>query len=196
MNRYLILPASLLMACASVPPGEPGEVADAILADLDAGRVSEATERFEAVSSDGRFREAVYPVLYDAASRRYRESQMEQAAPLLRFLSDHYPNAVAAREALLYTLLVIRAGQDAADPQLLAEMEHLLHRIHAASMDPPVWVDLAATQLEIDRGRLRDARAAYDRFRARWDRQPAELVEYVEDLDRYLQSHDTASKMP
>jgi hypothetical protein len=52
-----------------------------------------------------------------------------------------------------------------------------------------MWIELAETQVAIDDGDHARARATLDAFLTRWDHAPAELVVYVEDIDRYLQSH-------
>ena len=48
------------------------------------------------------------------AAREVADANTAQAITLLRFLAEHYPQAMAAREALLYAHLVSRGAQFAA----------------------------------------------------------------------------------
>ena len=182
----------LLGGCSLAPSDPPGEVASRILEDLEAERTQQAADRFDAVANDERYRQVIFPVVYEAAGQRYRNEELKDAAGLLEFLNDRYPQAAAPREALLYALFIQRAGSEEPNPDTLARMETLIQEIRALSVSPPGWVDLAAAQNGIDRGRLSDSREAYARFRAEWSGDPPELAEYVTELGRYLETHGSS----
>lgn len=186
------LAALLLVLAGCVTPASPPpeELANELITTLDEGKTKEARERFERVEDDAEYREKVYPVLFGAARGRYQQGDGAGAAVLVRFLHEAYPDAVAAREALLYSLFLARASQETPDPALSAELEQLLADMRAGEGPLPVWVDLIEAQQGIDRGDTTGARAAYERFVAAWDRRPGDpvLEVYVDDIGRYLTS--------
>lgn len=179
----------LLAACAGTPSGPPEMVAEGILADLDAGRPQAAAERFRAAAADADVRQRIYPMLYGDARRRYESGDYASAGLCLEFLAEHYPDAAAVREALVYALFLERSRLPAADPELVERIGRALTAVHERSVDPPAWLDLVAAQNALDQARPEQARVALARFHAGWDGHPAGLQTYIEDLDRYLASH-------
>ena len=187
-QRLVLLPLLLLGACASTSVGTPEEVADQVLADLDAGRVERAEERFAPIAADPAAREKAYPVLYDHAKLRYESGSYAAAADVLGFLAAHYPDATAVREARVYALFLERASLSLPDPDLHAELEAALLDARETSTPAP-WLDLVEAQHAIDAEDLPTAREAFGRFRSRWNGTPAELGVYVDDLGYFLASH-------
>jgi len=177
-----------LAACVTTSSPPPEELANELITTLDEGKTDEARERFERVEHDAEYRDKIYPVLFGAARRRYLEGNGAGAAVLLRFLHEGYPDAVAVREALVYSMFLERASVEHPDPALTVELEQLLAEMRATEGPLPVWVDLIEAQQGIDRGDTEGARAAYERFVASWDRRPGDpvLEVYVDDIGRYL----------
>ena len=181
-----------LASCAAAPPGPPEELASTLLSELDAGRTSEARELFELVEDDAEYRDKIYPVLYGAARARYQDGNASGAAVVLRFLHAGYPEAVSVREAFLYSLFLERAGKGAPEPAVASEIDELLAELREQprpeNSAPPVWIDLIEAQHRLDRGESAQAREAYARFLASWDRRPNEalLALYVDDIGRHL----------
>lgn len=184
------LTATLLLAgsCAVAPPGTPDQVASDLLADVDAGRAGQARSSFQRATASGVDAERLYPILHGEAQARYEAGEHAGAARLLRFLTAVYPDAVGARQGLVYALFMERAGRPQADPEIAAELERELALLAGAPAAEP-WLDLVATQNAIDQDRVDEARGHFDSFLAAWDGEPQELFVYVEDLDRYLASH-------
>lgn len=176
----------LLVASCATPPGPPVEVGMGIVTALDAGDVPAAEAQFARVARDAKYRQRIYPVLYDEARDRYASGNVAAAVPLLRFLSDQYSSSVAAPEALLYALFLQRSRQDQVDPRLTVEIDTVLATLRERREDLPAWVALVDAQQSIDRGDVEVARAAFERFESQWDGQPAALAIYVDDLQRYL----------
>jgi hypothetical protein len=177
-----------LAACASAPSGTPIEVADEIVAALDAGQTARAESLFEGVAGDEEYRDRIYPVLFEAARDRYGASQGERSSALLEFAAEHYPDSLAVREALVYSLFLERAGTRP-DRELLDRTDRALEALRERRGELPPWAGLVETQQAIDRGELDQARDAYVRFRSRWDGRPEALGTYVDDLERYLTTH-------
>jgi len=175
----------LLASCAT-PPGPPAEVGTEIVGALDAGDVAAADALFARVARDPKYRQRIYPVLYDEARDRYASGNAGAAVPLLRFLTEEYPRSVAAPEALLYALFLQRSRQDQPDPRLTVEIDTVLATLRERREDLPAWVNLVDAQQSIDRGDVDVARAAFDRFESQWNGEPAGLAIYVDDLQRYL----------
>jgi hypothetical protein len=189
MRWFVFLSASVLgAACATVPADPPGVVGARLVEHIEAGRLADASAEFDAVAANAHYRERIYPIVYEAARRRYADAEPAQAIALLRFLTERYPQAMAAREALLYAHLVHRGTQVRPDPAALDEIDRLLGELRDSSTPLPIWIELVAAQQAIDRGDLAEARAAVAGFRAGWDGAPAELGLYVEELERYLQA--------
>ena len=192
IGMWLILAALVaLSACKSKGPTRSAEdAADEITAHLAADRREEADDVYKAVSSSERHRDVIYSTLWTRASERYDESDFASAAKVFGFLAEHYPRSTGAREALLYALVLERAGKpDVPTDKELAAMRDIIEDLRKREKQPPVWLDLAAAQVEIDQGQLATARLRLERFKAGWDGSPAELHAYVTELDRYLDSH-------
>jgi len=189
MRSSFLLSIPLFAACISTPAGPPETVAGEILAALEAGESAKADKLFKPVARKEEYRQKIYPTLYGAAQDRYDRDDIDGSVDILRFLGEHYPDATAVREALVYGLFLQRSTLDEADPDLSAEIDGSLAKVRAKTATPPVWFDLVETQQEIDRGRLVEARAAYERFRSNWEGTPDSLWVYVDDLERYLASH-------
>jgi outer membrane PBP1 activator LpoA protein len=179
----------LFVSCAATSPsGSPDKVATEIVNALDDGRPDDAASLFEGVSRSEEYRQKIYPLIYEAAQDRYVRGDAAGATALLRFMSEEYPDADAVQRALLYSLFQLRGQQETASPELIDEMEAAIAAVRSQTR-PPVWVDLVATQLLIDQGRLSDALDTFERFAGRWDGQPEAIAVYVEDIERYLASH-------
>ena len=180
----------LFVSCASTskPSGSPDKVATEIVNALDDGRVDDAASLFENVSKSEEYRQKIYPLIYEAAQDRYVRGDAAGATALLSFMAEEYPDADAVQRALLYSLFLLRGQQDTASSELLEQMERSVSAVRAQSR-PPAWVDLVATQLLIDQGRLGDALDTFERFAGSWDGQPEAIAIYVEDIERYLASH-------
>lgn len=180
--------ALLLTACAATPTPEPNALADLLVADLVAGDNEAAAKRFDPVADDEGYRERIYPIVFNAARGHYEQGGGQSAARLLRFLVTEFPNAPAAREALVYALFLDRAGSSAPAEEEVKELGEHLAALRARDAAAPDFVHLIAAQAAIDRGDLDLARNDLDRFLERWDGRPADLLPYVEDLSRYLGS--------
>ncbi len=194
MRTALIIPTVALLWSCAMAPTDPSAYGVQIISDLDAGQDSAAQEAFDRFADDDQFRETLYPVLFGEARSRYLDGDYEGAARVLRFTADRYPKAVAVREALLYSLFLLRADLAQPDSSLSHEMDTILAALDELGGDAAPWADLVATQNAIDLGQLEAAKAPYERFRAAWDGQPADLEPYVEDLGRYLQSPPDQAK--
>jgi hypothetical protein len=179
--------ALLAAACAATPVGPPEEVAPRIATALDAGKSDEAAELFEGAADDGGS-EKLYPLLYEEARGRYRGGECARSARLLRFMADRYPRALAVREALVYALFLERAASETPAADVLQELDAAVADLRRQG-SAPHWIELVEAQLSIDRGEPARARTHLASFREAWDGQPPELVVYVEDIGRYLDSH-------
>jgi hypothetical protein len=182
-----LLLASCLSSGAS-PSGSPDNVADQIVNALDDGRVDDASDLFENVAASEEYRQKIYPLIYEAAQDRYVRGDAAGSTALLRFMASEYPEADAVQRALLFSLFQLRGQQSAPSPELISEMEATVKAVRSQSR-APVWVDLVATQLLIDQGRLSEALDTFERFAGSWDGQPEAIAVYVEDIERYLASH-------
>jgi hypothetical protein len=185
----LLLALPLAAGCAAAPAGPPDQVAARIVVDLDRGESDDARELWKGVAARPEHRERIYPILYQAARERYSRGDVAGSSRILRFMEPRYPDALAVRQALLYSLFVERALMEAPDPKLVAAIEEGLADVREGSAQLPAWVDLVATQTAIDQNRLSEARESFGRFRSQWQGEPQELALYVEDLERYLTSH-------
>jgi hypothetical protein len=192
MLRAAMLAAILLPAvgCGSSSNLTADEAANRISDLLVAGEVDEADDIFDDVDGDDHYRETVYSVVYARAGDMYRKQKWSVAAVQLRFLTEHYENAAAPRQALLYTLLRQRAEQDKApSSKEVKEVKQLVKTIRKAEEHPSPFVALAAAQAAVDEGRVDEARKEYDAFRAGWDGQPRELLDYTVEFDRYFMTN-------
>ena len=193
MKKMLLLTAILIpvAGCASTPDMNEEEASHAIAENLAAGNVEEAEEIFDDVDGDDSYVDAVYATVYDRAGVYYRKERYKESITMLRFLSEHYPDADAPRLALLYAHF-LRRGQleNAPDRKELKEIGKLVKTIRKKDDQYPWWVDLAAAQAAIDAGKVEEARKEYGTFKAKWDGKPREARFYVEEFDRYFQTQD------
>ncbi|MEE8104636.1 MAG: hypothetical protein V3T86_03780 [Planctomycetota bacterium] len=183
---FTLLVAALLFAgCKSTSSVAPAEAADQIAAKLAAGERNEAERFFDTVDDDEDDREAIYAVLYEQAQAHYEAREYTPAAHILRFLVDEYSDGKAAKEALLYALFLERgrAGK-ASDEKTLDEMADLVRDLRGK--EAPVWVDLAAAQVAADRKDFGGARKHLNRFREKWDGNPAGLENYLREIARFV----------
>ncbi len=193
MKPILCLVVCLLpVACRTTrPPSQPPAVVGAqIVEHLKRGQQDEAAAAFSAAAPYEEYREKIYPLLYEAARSRHGHGDMAGAQELLEFLNERYPKAMAVREALLYVLFIKRCEQDQTDAAALAKTDRLLKELRSGRAELPVWVELAAAQQAVDANRLEDAGAALQRFRQGWNGEPKELSDYVQELDRFLETHE------
>ena len=187
-----LLAPALLGACMSASVqtfGSPEEATAALIDAAATGDMEEAERIFNSFARSSVERDRVYASLFDAAERRYESGDGDEAANLLALITTKYPNAVAAREALAYSLLIERAERGKASPDLTERMMAAIDDVRASTDRPPVWIDLAATQAAIDAGEIDNARRTFGRFLDGWEGNPSALLGYVEDIDRYLKTH-------
>lgn len=184
----LLVLALVLGGCASAPSGPPEEVAGRILTSLDADRPGEARASFERVADDRAYRREVYAILYSSAGERYASGDPEGAATLLRFLAEAYPDAPAVREALVYSLFLVRSRSEHATPESNRELEHWARELGEVPGARSPWLDLVDAQLAVDGDDPAGAREALTRFLESWNGEPAALLPYVEDLGRFASS--------
>jgi len=192
MLRAAMLAAILLPAvgCSFAPDLTADEAANKISDHLVAGEVDEAEDIFDDVDGNEHHRETVYSVVYARAGDMYRKQKWSVAAVQLRFLSEHYEDAAAPRQALLYTLLRQRAQQTRTpSTEQVKEVKRLVKTIRKQEENPSPFVALAAAQAAVDEGRVDVARKEYDQFRASWDGQPRDLLEYTVEFDRYFMTN-------
>ncbi len=197
MRQTLQITALLLVpflgaSCAATSVqtfANPTEATQAIVQAAEAGDQDEARRIFASFARTSVQRDKVYASLFNAAETRYERGNGAGAARILELVTTEYPKAVAAREALVYSLFVDRAGAEAPTEGQTESMALAIDAARSASSQTSAWVALAATQVAIDRGDTSSARAEFDGFLQGWDGQPADLLPYVEDLDRFLQTH-------
>ena len=201
MNVRLHGPAPLLasflaaLACFSCAAtsvstfATPEEATAAIVTAAEAGDKGEAIRIFDSFARSSVQRDRVYATLFEAASERYEEGRSADAARILDFVTGKYPNAIAAREALVYALFLERADSGEASDASMKAMRSAIEAVRSSTPTPSAWIDLAETQVAIDEGDLDAARRTFGEFLGDWNGTPDSIVLYVEDIDRYLQSH-------
>ncbi|MEM9802178.1 MAG: hypothetical protein AAGA20_17770 [Planctomycetota bacterium] len=167
----------------------PEEATAAIVTAAEAGDLEEANRIFDSFARSSVQRDRVYASLFDTAEDRYESGRSGDAASIFAFVSSRYPNAVAARESLVYALFLDRASSGQVSADSTEALANAIDDFRAGSQTPSAWVDLAETQLSIDQGDLGRARTSFDSFLSAWDGSPPELLVYVEDIGRYLQTH-------
>ena len=188
----LLLTPFLAFSCASTSVrtfANPGEATQAMVLAAESGNQEEARRIFDSFARSSVQRDKVYANLFNAAKTRYERGDGGAAASILQLVTAEYPAAVAAQEALVYALFVERAGAEGPSEGQTESMATAIYAAREASTQRSPWVDLAATQVAIDRGDTSGARAEFDVFLQGWDGEPSGLLPYVEDIDRYLQSH-------
>ena len=72
---------------------------------------------------------------------------------------------------------------------VLSHREDALEAVQELDGPRPAWVQLVVAQQAIDRGDMREAAEAAALFRSAWDGHPPQLLAYVEDIERYVQTH-------
>jgi len=181
----LLVAALLFPGCKSTSSVAPADAADQIAAKLAAGERNEAERFFDTVDDDEDDRQAIYAVLYEQAQAHYEAREYTPAAAILRFLVDEYTDGKSAKEALLYALFLER-GRAAKpfDEKTLDEMADLIKDLR--DKDAPVWVDLVAAQVAADRKDFAGARKHLNRFRDKWDGNPAGLENYLREIARFV----------
>ena len=73
--------------------------------------------------------------------------------------------------------------------ELLDRIDEVAADLRSTATDLPVWFDLIETQQAIDRGNPARAKRSLELFLENWNGEPAELMVYVEDFERYLRMH-------
>lgn len=184
----IVLTALLSTSCLALT-GPPEEVGDGIVAALAEGDTERAAYMYDRIERDPEYREQIYPTLFDAARDRYIGNDFEGAADVLRFMLPRYPQAMAVKEAMAYSLFLQRASTGRADGA--RELEELLESLGNRPIGSSPWIALVETQVAIDRGDDAAALDGFDRFLAHWNGGPAELAVYVDDLGRYLTSRSS-----
>lgn len=193
MKKILLLAAILtpLVGCSSTPKLTEDEASNQIAENLAAGNIDDAEEIFDDIDGSDHHVQAVYATVYERAGIYYRKDRYDESIHMLRFLTDHYPDAGAPRLALLYAHFLRRGQLSAApDRKELKEIGKLVKTIRKEDEKYPWWVDLAAAQAAIDAGKVDAARKEYGNFKAKWDGKPREARFYVEEFDRYFQTQD------
>ncbi|KAA3609575.1 MAG: hypothetical protein DWQ01_09605 [Planctomycetota bacterium] len=166
----------------------PGRVAARIVAHLNAGETEAANELFEDYASEDRYHQTLYPVLFDAAEEYHDTGRPAEAVSVMRFVVEQYPDGNAAKEALLYSLFLLRAEAGKADRLMLDEMGVLLDELEGEPQNP-AWIQLISTQYWIDRDRPREAKRAFEQFESEWNGRPSYLASYVTEIERWLQTN-------
>ena len=197
MNPKRLLPILFLSAAGCAAPGPPGyethEAATAeIVARLEAGDTRGAAELYDEF---GRWRsspEALTPNLYDAAEGLYRGGEARVAADALDLLAARHPESAAIHEARVVALFVARS-QGERSTALTTRLQEAIEALREVGPSQPGWHDLAEAQARIDAGDIGGARRAFTTFRAAWTGYPEELLPYVRDLERYLETHASTS---
>jgi hypothetical protein len=188
MRAVLCALPLLLCACSTTKSaGPPAEVADQIVLAIESDQDARAGDLFDRATSDDQ--DSMYPRLYQAAQSRYEAGDNTGAIELLRFMVENYLDAMSVRQALLYALFVERGTVASAAPGWTEECDRTLAQLRSSASSLPPWVDLCEAQLRADQGRTEDARRAFASFLQGWDGDPPELAVYVDDLERYLNTH-------
>lgn len=185
-KQSALLVVLLASACASLPD-DPQVLGDQIIADLDAGLVTQAHDTFGRVERDAKWRESLYPVFFAEAQSRYEAGDFQGASVVLRFSVEEYSGAKSLREALLYSLFQLRAGSETLDLDLVQELASVVQGFRDTNAYSP-WSDLIAAQTAIDLGQPTEALVPYQRFLAEWDGKPTELEAYILDIGRYIEN--------
>lgn len=168
----------------------PEEATVAIVESIDAGDDGEASRAFDSFARGSIQRDRVYAELYGTAEQRFDKGNTSGAAEVLEFVTLKFPGAVNAHEALVYARFVERAERGAATEEGTRALGEAIDGYRGVAAEPSAWVDLASVQHAIDAGNLAVARADFIRFVDGWDRQSADLMPYVEDLGRYLETQE------
>ena len=193
-SKLPIFLPGLLVAASCVSLGartftSPTEATAAIVESVDEGERQEASRIFDTFARGSTQREQVYAELFGTAEQRYRNKRAEGAADVLEFVCAKYPGAVNAREALVYARFMERAENGVPKVGQAEAMEAAIADYRSVADRPSAFVDLALVQLAIDDGDLGQAREDFRNFLGTWDGGSPEIMLYVEDLGRYLETH-------
>lgn len=172
----------------------PEEATVAIIESIDAGDDGEASRAFDSFARGSIQRDRVFAELYGTAEQRYDAGDTAGAAEVWEFVTMKYPGAVNARESLVIARFVERAERGSATEEGTRALGEAVAGYRGVATDPSAWVDLASVQHSIDAGDLATARADFIRFVDGWDRQPAALMPWVEDLGRYLETQESPTR--
>lgn len=190
MKRAILTAAVLaLTACQSTSVqtySSPEEATRAIIAAAEVGDGKEASRIFDTFARSSVQRDRVFAELVDAGVSRQADGRYRASADVLDFVCQRYPDAVDAKESLVFALLLERGNSESAEPGLIVELERAVADVRAASPAPAFWVDLAATHVAAEAGDLATARENFAAFMGAWSGEPAALTIQVEDLDRRL----------
>ena len=190
MKRAILTAAVLaLAACQSTSVqtySSPEEATRAIIAAAEIGDGKDASRIFDTFARSSVQRDRVLAELVDAGVSRQEDGRYRAAADVLGFVCQRYPDAVNAKELLVFALLLERGTSESAEPGLIDELERAVANVRAASPAPAFWVDLAATHVAVEAGDLAIARENFAAFMGAWSGEPAALTIQVEDLDRRL----------
>lgn len=184
--------ATLVASCqtASVQTFRtPEEATGALIEAAERGDVDEASRIFDTFARASVQRDRVYARAFDAAMVREDAGEAVKSANILKFVCEKYPGATSAREALAYSLWMERNGSEEASEGQTKDLRAAINDVRSATSKPAVWMDLAETQVAIDEGDLDRAREAFGTFLFNWDGTPVSLMAYVEELERFLQTH-------
>ena len=184
-----MLSALLMLPACRTTGAPPAEVAGEVAAQLVAGDVDAAGDRFDAIDDDDDL-EVAFTVLYEQAESLYGQKDFASASRVLRFLVEHYPHARAPKEALFLSLFLDTWSQGKPPArETLKEMSELAKGVREGVDSPPYWLDLLSVHTAIDAGNLQVARASMARFKSRWSGEPAGIQDYVSELERWLSTH-------
>ena len=191
LNVRRIGPAALglllLTGCYSLPSEGPGDYARNVENRLQQGDTEQAGVMFERIEHDDQYRNVLYPVLFDASEEAFELGDYGKADTFLAFLANRYPEGPAVAEALAMNRFLWRSEMDEPDADFTQSLGQALEDLRLRTSEVPVWVDLAETQFHLDEGDERRAARTLEHFLDRWDGDPAELLPYVEDLQRAME---------
>ena len=156
MKRAILTAAVLaLAACQSTSVqtySSPEEATRAIIAAAEVGDGKEASRIFDTFARSSVQRDRVLAELVDAGVSRLEDGRYRASADVLDFVCQRYPDAVEAKESLVFALLLERGNSESAEPGLIVELERAVADVRAASPAPAFWVDLAATHVAAEAG--------------------------------------------
>ncbi|MEO0650877.1 MAG: hypothetical protein AAFZ65_09370 [Planctomycetota bacterium] len=187
----------LAVAYGCMAPGPSGyethEAATAeIVARLEAGDTRGAAQLYDEFGDWRNRPDALTPNLYEAADALYRGGDARVAADALDILAARHPDSRAIYEARVVALFVARS-QTERSPDLTARLQRAIDELRGVGSSQPGWHDLAETQARIDDGDISGARRSFETFRTAWTGYPEELLPYVQDIERYLDTHSVTA---
>ncbi len=194
-SLLLLLPGLAACSATDLDSRTPRQVAAEVADLLVAGDEGAAAELFDAWAEDEGARQAMYPVLFDIAEEHYDTGSARDAAAIMRFTASRYPNSLAAKEALLYSLLLQRAEEGALSRSGLDEMGDLVRELEGRAQNP-AWVSLAAIWYWIDRDRPEQAAEAWRDFQDTWNGRPSYLKPELVEIERWLETKGALELTP